>query len=256
MGRTAVLVYGLVCYAVFFLTFLYLIAFVGDLALPKTIDATAGAWAWTLVADPVRALVIDLLLLGLFAVQHSVMARPGFKRWLTRQIPEAAERSTYVLASSIVLIALFVFWQPLPQSVWSITDPVGAAFLWALFATGWVTVLASTFLIDHFELFGLRQVWCHWRDRSFEPPPFQMTGLYRIVRHPLMFGFLVGFWAIPQMSVGHLLFAAANTAYILLGVTLEERGLMRVHGQAYADYRRQVPMVVPGLNRLRRLGRE
>ncbi len=255
MGRSAVLVYGLVSYGVFFLTFLYLIAFLGDFPVPRTVDAVSRDWSATAVSGTAAAVVVDLLLLALFAVHHSVMARPGFKRWLTRFLPPAAERSTYVLVSSLALIVLYLFWQPLPGTVWSVESVIGQGILWAAFAGGWVLVLVSTFLIDHFELFGLRQVWCHFRDHAFERPKFQTPGLYRIVRHPLMLGFLVAFWAIPQMSAGHLLFAAAMTGYIFLGLILEERELARAFGEPYRDYQRRVPMVVPGLFRIRRAGR-
>jgi len=255
MARAGVLLYGVLAYAVFFVTFLYMIAFVGDFPVPKTVDSTARGWVWTLTADPVRALVVDLLLLGLFAVQHSVMARPGFKRWVGRFLPDLAERSTYVLASSIALIVLFAFWQPLPGMIWSVESALGSSVLWALFAAGWLLVLVATFLIDHFELFGLRQVWCHLRGRAFKPPAFQTPGPYRIVRHPMMLGFLVALWAIPQMSTGHLLFTSAMTGYIFLGLVLEERELARAFGETYRDYQSRVPMVVPALRWIRGAGR-
>ncbi|HEY1378706.1 MAG TPA: isoprenylcysteine carboxylmethyltransferase family protein [Gemmataceae bacterium] len=232
------LTYGMVSYLIFLGTVLYAIGFVGNLVGPKSIDTGPAA-------SVAEAMTIDLVLLGLFAVQHSVMARPGFKRWWTRIVPPHVERSTYVLASSVALILLFWQWRPLPAVVWAVERPVADA-VWVLFGVGWLVVLISTFLIDHFDLFGLRQVSLYAKGQPYTPPPFRTTGLYRVVRHPIMLGFLIAFWATPTMTWGHLLFAGMTTAYILVGVNLEERDLRAAFGIAYEDYRRQVGMVVPG----------
>lgn len=238
MGRILIFIYGIVSYILFLASFLYAIGFVGNFLVPKSIDSgTATATA--------TAVIINLILLGLFAAQHSIMARPAFKEWWTQYVPKPAERSTYVLLSSLLLFLLYWLWQPLPGMVWSVENPFGAYLLWGLFALGWVIVLISTFLIDHFDLFGLRQIWLHLRGREYTPPAFQETFLYRHVRHPIMLGFIIAFWATPQMSAGHLLFALATTAYIIIGVMLEERDLIKAHGQSYLDYRKKVPMIIP-----------
>ena len=242
MQRTAVFVYGVLSYAVFFCTFLYAIGFVGGFLVPTTLDEAPRTGLW-------YALAIDTLLLGLFAVQHSVMARPAFKRWWTRIVPPAAERSTYVLFSSLALIALFAHWQPIGGTVWSVQDPLGRAILYALFGFGWLLVLTTTFLIDHFDLFGLRQVWLHLRGKQYTPPRFVMPGPYRIVRHPLYVGWFFAFWATPTMTSAHLVFALATTTYILIAIQLEERDLLAVHGRDYAEYRKRVPMLIPRLAR-------
>ena len=234
------LVYGIVSYVIFFVTFLYAIGFVGGIYVPKTIDA--GNLTALSAAVP-----IDVLLLALFAIQHSLMARPFFKRVWTTLVPHSVERSTYVLASSLVLILLFWQWRPMPALIWQITNPVGQAVLYALFFAGWLLVLASTFAIDHFDLFGLRQVWLNFRRIPYTHPPFNMTGLYQRVRHPIMLGFVVAFWATPRMSVGHLLFALATTGYILIALRLEEHDLAQVFGDRYREYRNRVPMILPRL---------
>ena len=242
MNRFLALSYGVVCYLVFLAVFLYSVGFVGDLVVPRTVDRGV-------TASLTEALVVNVLLLGLFAVQHSVMARPSFKRWWTRFIPAPIERSTYVLLASLVLAVMFWQWRTMPAVIWDVTWQPGRVLLWALFALGWVTVLLSTFLINHFDLFGLRQVYLNWRDKPYTDLRFSTSMLYRAVRHPIMLGFLVAFWAIPTMTAGHLLFAAATSAYILIAIRLEERDLAASLGQQYSDYRARVPMLVPGLHR-------
>ncbi len=240
MSQVASLGYGLICYLVFFGTFLYAIGFVGNLVVPKSIDSGS-------VVSLVEALAVNVLLLGLFAVQHSVMARPAFKRRWTRTVPPHVERSTFVLASSLLLILLFWQWRPIPRVVWNLRQPVAVAAMWGLFGLGWLVVLISSFLIDHFDLFGLRQVYLYARGRPYSPPPFRTTALYQIIRHPIMLGFLIGFWVTPTMSWGHLLFAVMTTAYIFVGVRLEERDLREAFGGTYDQYRQQVSMLIPRL---------
>ncbi len=239
MKRSLFFLYGLTCYGIFFLTFLYAIAFVGDFGVPLTVDRGHASGL-------AEALVIDIALLGLFAVQHSGMARRGFKHWLTRWLPQPLERSSYVLLSSLVLILLFWQWQPLPGTVWHVHRAWGVWLLYAVFAVGWLIVLTGTFAISHFDLFGLRQVWLAARKRPYTPPDFTENLYYRLVRHPLMLGFIIAFWATPYMSAGHLLFAAATTGYILIAVKfLEERDLVAAHGDSYRDYQKRVPMLCP-----------
>ena len=235
--RIGVLMYGVVSYAIFFVTFLYTIGFIGNLLVPKSLDGEAQVPLF-------QALLTDILLLGIFAVQHSVMARPAFKRRWTRIVPQPIERSTYVLFASLALIVLIAFWQPLGGVVWEVQDPVGQAVLYGLFAFGFGLMLAASFLINHFDLFGLRQVWLYFRGRPYTPPHFGTPALYKLVRHPLYVGLLFGFWATPTMTVTHLLFAVATTAYILIAIQLEERDLIEAHRE-YADYRKRVPMLIP-----------
>jgi protein-S-isoprenylcysteine O-methyltransferase Ste14 len=237
MTRILTLTYGAVSYVIFLFTFLYAIGFLGNVAVPKSLDSGA--------TDPwLTALTIDLGLLSLFAVQHSVMARPAFKRLLTRIIPAAAERSTYVLASSLALLLLFWQWRPLGGIVWEVQTEIGRAVLYGGFAFGWGLVLFTTFVINHFDLFGLRQAWRGFRGQPQAGLRFTTPLLYRIVRHPLYVGWFFAFWSTPTMTVTHLLFAAVTTAYILVAIQLEERDLMDAHPE-YAAYRRRVPMIVP-----------
>ena len=240
-GRIAVFLYGLVSYAVFLATFLYAIGFIGNFGVPKTLDsASTGTWR--------DALFIDLGLLTLFALQHSVMARPAFKRLITRVIPVSAERSTYVLASSLALCLLFWQWQPLGGTVWNVESPPGRIALFAGYACGWLLVLFTTFVINHFDLFGLRQIWRHIKGQEQNKVPFVAPLLYRIVRHPLYVGWLLAFWCTPTMTVTHLLFAVMTTAYILVAIRFEEADLAKEHPE-YVVYRKQVPMLVPKLTR-------
>ena len=230
--------YGIGSYLCFVGTLLYAIGFVGNVGVPKSIDSGAPGSA-------VGAVVVDALLLGLFAAQHSVMARPAFKRRWTRLVPRALERSTYVLFSSAALALLYWQWRPLPDPVWTVRASLAVAALHAVFWVSWAMLLASTCMLSHFELFGVRQVLAHRRGEELPAAPFSTPGLYRHVRHPIYFSFLLAFWSTPTMSVGHLLFALATTGYILLAIQLEERDLIAVFGNQYRRYRRQVPMLVP-----------
>jgi protein-S-isoprenylcysteine O-methyltransferase Ste14 len=244
--RMAILTFAILAYVLALGTSVYLIGFVAGVpVLPKTIDSgIAGARG--------IAIGVDLALLALFAVQHSVMARQGFKRWWTRIVPEPAERSSYVLAATLALLLLIVAWRPMPAPVWSVTDPTLRTALYAIEALGWAVALAATFLIDHLEMFGLRQASNQGRGASFTAPAFRTPGLYRMVRHPLYLGFVLAFWATPTMSEGRLLFAIAATAYILVGIGFEERDLVARFGETYRSYRRRVPMLVPLPLRVRR----
>ena len=240
MGAFLSLLYGVLVYVLFLGTFAYAIAFIGNVAVPKTIDSGASA-------SLAEALVVNLLLLGLFAVQHSVMARRGFKRWWTRVVPPAVERSTYVLAATLALALLLWQWRPIPQPiVWKVESTAGADLLWVVFWVGWAVLLLSTFLLNHFELFGLRQVFARLAGHEIPEPEFRTPLLYRYVRHPIYLGFVLGFWAAPVMTAGHLLFAAGATGYILVGIWFEERDLVAQFGEQYRRYRAQVGMLLPG----------
>jgi protein-S-isoprenylcysteine O-methyltransferase Ste14 len=239
LQRTAVLLYGVVSYAIFFGTFCYAAGFVGNFLVPKSMDSPA--------ADSVGlALAVNAALLGVFAVQHSVMARPFFKRWLTRFVPAAAERSTYVLLSSLALILLFWQWRPLGGVVWAVDNRVLAGLLYGGFAFGWLLVLVTTFMINHFDLFGLRQPWKFFRGVPYRPLKFVTPGPYKLVRHPLYVGWFCAFWFTPNMTVTHLVFALATSAYILIAIQFEERDLVDVHGTDYLEYRKRTPMLIPG----------
>ena len=244
LKRIIFFAYGIFSYLIFLGTFLYAIGFIGNFGVPTTLDGT-----------PTRplgvAFLIDAGLLTLFAVQHSVMARKWFKDWWTRIVPKPLERSTYVLFSSLALILMFWLWHPLGGVVWSIDDPFGRIVLRVLFGFGWALVLLSTFLINHFDLFGLRQVWLYLRDQPYTALRFGTPGPYRLVRHPLYVGWLFAFWSTPTMTLAHLLFSVATTAYILIAIRLEERDLVREHGESYEAYRRSVPMLIPFTRRTR-----
>jgi len=238
MKRYLIIGYGAAAYLLFFAAFLYLVGFVGNLLVPRTVDHGLPA--------PIgQAVLVDVLLVGAFGVQHSVMARPTFKAWWTRFVPASIERSTYVVLSSAVLVLLYWQWRTIPAVIWDVRAPAGRLVVWAVFWLGWAIALASTFMVSHFDLFGLRQVYLAWRGKPYTHIGFHARFLYRLVRHPLMLGFLIAFWAAPTMTAGHLLFSIAMTGYILIAVQLEERNLVAALGDQYRNYRRDVPMLVP-----------
>jgi protein-S-isoprenylcysteine O-methyltransferase Ste14 len=248
MSRAASLLFAIVCYAIFFATFLYLIVFVGDFEFAaRTVDEGP-------LAPPLTAALIDVALIALFGLQHSVMARQGFKRWWMKIVPPPVERSVYVLAASAALLIMFTFWHPIDSIVWNVTNPILSDAIWLLFWIGWLTVLLSTFLINHFELFGLQQAWFHMRGREAEPPRFRQPLFYKFVRHPLYLGFLLAFWAAPEMTAGHLLLAAGMSVYILIAIRHEERDLVSLFGKDYELYREQAGMLMPRFRRGRPAG--
>ena len=238
MGRLIALLYGLAAYLVFFFAFLYAIGFVEGLWVPKTIDTGT-------VVPTTEALIVNLLLMSLFAVQHSVMARRQFKEWWTQYVPKSVERSTYVLFASLALLLLFWQWRPMPDVMWQVADPSTAMAITGLSFVGWLLVLTSTFLINHFELFGVHQVVNNLAGRSMSEPRFKAPVLYKVVRHPIYLGFIIAFSAAPVMTVGHALFAAVTTAYIFVGIWLEERDLTELFGDEYRRYKERVSMLVP-----------
>lgn len=238
MGRLLAFLYGLAAYLFFLVTFLYAIGFVTGIVVPKTIDMGP-------VVPLTEAIVVNLLLLTLFALQHSVMARPGFKKWWTRIVPEPTERSTYVLAATFALALLLWQWRPMPAVLWQAANPILANVLTGVSLFGWGLVLLATFVISHFELFGLHQVIAKLMGKNMPAPHFKTPALYKVVRHPIYLGFIIAFWATPVMTVGHLFFAAVTTAYIFVGIFLEERDLIGVFGDEYRRYRKRVSMLVP-----------
>jgi protein-S-isoprenylcysteine O-methyltransferase Ste14 len=244
MKRCFVLLYGVMCYAISFATLLYALGFIGNFGVPRTMDSapTTGLG---------EALAINVALLAVFALQHSVMARPAFKRWWTRIVPRVIERSTYTLLSSLALLLLFWQWRPIGAVIWQVENDLGRTLLYAGFAFGWLLVLLTTFLINHFDLFGLRQVWLYFRGRPYVEVPFRTPALYKLVRHPLYVGWFFAFWCTPTMTAAHLLFAVMTTAYILVAIRFEERDLVRAFPE-YAQYRERVPMLIPFLSRKRK----
>jgi len=245
MNRISGLIYGFISYAIFFATFLYAIGFVGNIFVPKGIDSIPNV-------PMTQALLINLGLLGIFAIQHSVMARPFFKRWITNWIPQTMERSTYTLVSSIALIALFAFWEPMGGLVWNIESPVGIALMYAGFAFGWGLVLLCTFLINHFDLFGLRQAWLYLVGKEYTHLPFKVISLYKYIRHPIMTGAFIGIWFTPVMTFGHLLFALGMSAYIFIGVYHEEKDLIGAFGSRYLNYIKSTEKFLPAFSKNRK----
>lgn len=239
MKKSIVFIYGIFAYLLFLVAFLYAIGFVGNFIVPKSIDSGTETTFW-------QSLIINVILLSVFALQHSVMARPAFKKWIKQFIDPAIERSTYVLLSSLALLLIYWKWQPITTVVWNVENDMLAKVLTGIFFFGWLVVLLSTFMINHFELFGLKQIWENLKDRETHPPKFQTKFLYKIVRHPIMMGFIIAFWATPVMTAGHLLFSLVTSAYILVAIKyLEERDLRKFIGKEYEVYQQEVPMIVP-----------
>lgn len=238
MGRIFAFLYGVAAYFIFFGTILYMIGFVGNLWVPKSVDTGP-------VGSMGSTVIIDVSLIFLFALQHTIMARLAFKEWWTKFLPKPVERSAFVLLASLFLILLFWQWRPLPTVVWRVNHPVGVYLLWGIFILGWALVFFSTFIINHFDLFGLRQVYLYLTKREYSPVPFKVVSLYKIVRNPLMLGFILAIWATPLMTQGHLLFSVTMTVYILVGIQFEERTLMKVLGREYTQYRYQTSMIIP-----------
>lgn len=238
LSSTVAFLYGIVCYAVFLAAFLYAIGFVGNFVVPKSIDSG-------LTVPLQEAILVNVVLLGVFALQHSVMARPEFKRWWTKIVPRSIERSTFVLFASLALLLLYWQWRPITTSVWSVDNRLGRALFHGIYLFGWLIVFLGTFMINHFDLFGLRQVYHRLRNREYTELGFRIPMFYRFLRHPIMLGFIIAFWAMPEMTVGHLLFSAATTIYILIAIQLEERDLVRHFGDQYREYRRKTPMLIP-----------
>ena len=243
MKRLSALAYAVLCYLLFFGTFVYMVLFLGNFSglLPKTVN-TGGGVTW------IQALAINLSLIGLIGLQHSVMARKTFKKWWTQYISWPFERSTYVLFSSLAIILLLWFWQPITEPVWEVEAAWASLILNWGFWLGWLILFLSTYMIDHFSLFGLKQAWSYWKGEELQPPKFMEPGFYKYVRHPLMLGFIIAFWSVPRMTVGHLIFSAGMTAYIFIGVYFEEKSMIRRFGEKYEDYRQRVPKIFPGIN--------
>ena len=237
MGKFIAFLYGIIAYVVFFASFLYAIGFVSNMIVPKSIDSG-------MEGPLMEALLINSLLLGLFAVQHSVMARPAFKKWWTKFVPKSVERSTYVLVASLLLFLMYWQWRPMTDSIWNL-EGTASMVMTVIFGIGWVVVLVSTFIINHFDLFGLRQVYMNLKSKELTPLDFKTSLFYKYVRHPIMSGFIIAFWATPQMSMGHLFFAIMTTGYILVGIYFEEKDLVSFYGDTYKDYKNQVSMLIP-----------
>lgn len=238
MARIISFFYGIIAHAGFLIAFLYLIGFLANFAVPKSIDSGQP--------EPFgQALLMNVILIGIFGIQHSVMARQGFKRWWVKIVPRHIERSTYVLISDLLVALLIWQWRPMTGVIWDVEHPAGRLVLWALFGAGWLMIVLASFMINHFDLLGTRQVYLHLRGKDYSPLDFKATGFYKYVRHPLMLGWITAFWSTPHMTVGHLVFAVGTTAYILIAIQIEERDLVRFHGEAYEKYRRQVSMLLP-----------
>lgn len=239
MKKTVIVLYGVIAYLVFFASFLYAIGFVGNFIVPKTIDSGTGVFT-------LRSFIIDAILLGIFAIQHSVMARPGFKKWWTKFVSPVIERSTYVLLSSLALFLLYWKWHPMTSSIWDAGNGALAMVLNILFYLGWLIVLLSTFMVSHFDLFGLKQVFLNFQNKQYEHPKFVTNYFYTIIRHPIMLGFIIAFWAAPVMTLGHLIFSIATTLYILIAIKyFEEKDLAKFIGDKYIEYQKKVPMIIP-----------